>query len=260
MPKGKAAWSAALQSRVTDISGLRLHDRGAGAGRPVVFVHGLAVSSRYFIPILEAMAPWFECRAVDLPGYGASDDPGRVLGIPELADGLASWLQAADLQGAALVGNSAGCQIVADCAVRYPQLAGPLVLIGPTVDPAARSGIRQLLRWLRTGLHADITQLPLLLADSSRAGWGRVARTYRYMLADHIEHKLPDIAQPTLIIRGSCDPIVPQRWAEQASAMLPHGSWESIDGGAHIVHYTLPHSSGLVIRRFFDDIGWAPHG
>ena len=258
MPSRKTAWSAALQSRVTDIGGLRLHDRGAGEGRPIVFVHGLAVSSRSFIPTIEALAPFYDCRAVDLPGYGVSDDPGRVLDIPGLADALASWLEAAGLSGASLVGNSAGCQVVADCAARFPALVGPLVLVGPTVDPAARSGLRQFLRFLRTGLRADVTQTPLLISDATRAGWARVARTYRFMLADHIEQKLPDIAQPTLLVRGSADPIVPQRWIEQATRLLPDGRCEVVSGGGHIVHYTLPQSVGLLIREFLDDVAWAP--
>lgn len=256
MGRPKAAWSAALQSRVTDIGGLRLHDRGAGAGPPIAFVHGLAVSSRYFIPTIQALAPFYSCRAVDLPGYGFSDDPGRVLDVSGLADALASWLQAAGLQHAVLVGNSAGCQVVADCAARFPQITGPLVLIGPTVDPAARGGVRQFVRFLRTGLRADVTQAPLLLADATRAGWGRVVRTYRFMLDDHIEHKLPGITQPALLLRGSRDPIVPQRWLEQASRLMPDARWDVVDPGAHIVHFTLPQSVGLLIREFLADIGW----
>lgn len=257
MAKGKAAWSAALQSRVTEVGGLRVHDRGAGSGHPVVFVHGFAISSRSFIPIVLALAPWFACRAVDLPGYGPSEDPQAVLDVAGLADALAAWLETAGLQGAVLVGNSAGCQIVVDCAMRYPQLAGPLVLIGPTVDPSGRSAVRQLWRCARTGLRSDVTHTPLLISDARRAGWRRVARTFRYQLSDRIEQKLPKITQPTLVIRGSRDPIAPQRWVEQASAVLPNGRWETIDGGAHIVHYTLPQSVGLVIRNFLHDIGWA---
>ena len=256
MGSRKAAWSAALQSRVTDIGGLRLHDQGAGQGAPLVFVHGLAVSGRTFIPTLQALAPFYACRALDLPGYGVSDDPGRVLDMRGHADALASWLQAAGLEGAALVGNSAGCQVVADCAARFPDLVGPLVLISPTVDPAARGAVRQFLRFLRTGFRADVTQAPLLISDATRAGWGRVARTYRFMLADHIEHKLPDVTQPTLLIRGSADPIVPQRWIQQAAHLLPHGRWEVVAGGGHIAHYTLPQSVGLLIREFLDGIGW----
>jgi pimeloyl-ACP methyl ester carboxylesterase len=254
MPTAKTAWSAALQSRVTDVAGVRLHDLGAGRGRPVVFVHVLGGSSRSLIPLLTALAPFYDGHAVDLPGHGSSDNPARVLDIPGLADALAGWVEAAGLHGAAVVGTSTGCQVVADCAARHPQLLGPVVLISPTVDPAARGAVRQLVRLARTGLRADVTQVPLLLGDAARAGWWRVARTFRHLLADRIESKLPDISQPTLIIRGSADPIVPQRWAEQASAMLPDGRWESVAGGAHAVHYTFPQAVGLLIRTFLDDL------
>ena len=38
--------------------------------------------------------------------------------------------------------NSTGCQVVVDLAVHSPELLGPVVLVGPTVDRGARS-IRQ---------------------------------------------------------------------------------------------------------------------
>src|SRR5687768_4621274 len=112
MAKGKAGWSAALQSRYTAVDGLRLHDRGAGSGPPMVFVHGIAVSSRSFIPLVRALAPWFSCRAVDLPGFGRSQRPETTADVEGLTAALASWLRATGNLDAVLVGNSAGCQVI----------------------------------------------------------------------------------------------------------------------------------------------------
>src|SRR3712207_6887962 len=47
----------------------------------------------------------------DLPGFGRSTKPPKVLTIPDLADALAAWMAEAGLGRAALVGNSLGCQI-----------------------------------------------------------------------------------------------------------------------------------------------------
>jgi pimeloyl-ACP methyl ester carboxylesterase len=255
MAKHKAGWSAELQSRYTHVDGMQLHDRGAGSGRPMVFVHGIAVSSRYFIPLVRALAPWFSCRAVDLPGFGRSEPPATTADVAGLAAALTGWLRMTGNLDAVLVGNSAGCQVIATAVATTPDLAGPVVFLGPTMDPEARSGTRQFGRWLRTSWRADVTQLPVLIDDCNRAGWARVARTFRFFLDDAIEEKLPSVSQPALVVRGTKDPIVPQRWARDAVARLPRGRLEVVAGGGHILNYTHPQSVGLIVREFLDEIG-----
>jgi pimeloyl-ACP methyl ester carboxylesterase len=41
-----------------------------------------------------------------------------------------------------VLGNSFGCQVAVELAVRHPHRVGGLVLVGPTIDPAARTAIR----------------------------------------------------------------------------------------------------------------------
>ena len=113
---------------------------------PVVLVHGLIVSSRYLVPLAARLARDYPVYAPDLPGYGESAKPGRVLNVPELADALAAWMRAVGLDRAALIGNSFGCQILADFGVRYPDRIERAVLLGPTGDPCGRSASRQVAR------------------------------------------------------------------------------------------------------------------
>src|SRR3712207_2913062 len=80
----------------TVVHGRRIHARvwrgpEAGPGSevaPVVLVHGLAVSSRYFAPTAVRLARHFPVFAPDLLGWGRSDKPAGLLQLPELADAL----------------------------------------------------------------------------------------------------------------------------------------------------------------------------
>ena len=78
-----------------------IHDRASlaspNAAPPLVMVHGLAVSHRYLMPLAAKLAGDLAVHVIDLPGFGLSSDPGRVLNVAEHADHLAAWLQAADL-------------------------------------------------------------------------------------------------------------------------------------------------------------------
>ncbi|HEX2088386.1 MAG TPA: alpha/beta fold hydrolase [Actinomycetota bacterium] len=55
---------------------------------------------------------------------------------------------------------------------------------------------------------------------------------------------------PTLVVRGSRDMMVPQRWAEEAAALLPNGRLAVVPGAAHCVNYSAPQPFVDVLRRF----------
>jgi pimeloyl-ACP methyl ester carboxylesterase len=118
---------------------------------PVVLVHGLVVSSRYMVPLTRALAADFRVYAPDLPGFGESSKPSRTLDLPAMADTLHAWMRTIGLTKVALVGNSFGCQLIAELAVRHPEIVARLVLQGPTVDAAARSLPVQVWRTLWNG-------------------------------------------------------------------------------------------------------------
>jgi 2-hydroxy-6-oxonona-2,4-dienedioate hydrolase len=249
-----------LGSHWTEVSGVRVFARvssGLGSGRsdPIVLVHGQVISSRYMVPTAELLAPEFRVFAPDLPGFGLSGKPKRVLSVPELADALAGWMEANAFERASLVANSLGCQIVVDLAVRHPELAGALVLAGPTIDPRGRSAPVQIARWFMDWPGERPSLALAHLQDYARAGLRRTLHTFRHALADRIEDKLPLVQCPTLVVRGERDPIVPQRWAEEAARLLPRGRLLVIPGGPHCVNYSTPRAFARVVRTFLRGCG-----
>lgn len=247
-----------FESRWTRVRGTRVHDRASSVvgprAMPIVLVHGLAVSHRYLMPLAARLAPRYPVRAVDLPGFGLSEEPGSVLDVPELADRLAEWLTTAGLTPAAVLGNSFGCQVAVDLAVRHPALVRCLVLVGPTIDPQARTAPRQILRWLRNLPHEDPSLLPVVLRDLVDAGPRRVVRTLGIALRDPIERKLPAVRVPALVTRGGLEPVVPQRWAEQATELLPHGQLAVVPGSPHDATYTAAENLAALVLPFLDRV------
>ena len=202
------------------------------------------------IPLAERLASHRRVYALDLPGFGRSDKPRRPLNIMELSDALAAWMRENRLDGASLLANSIGCQVVVDLAIRRPELVGRMILVSPTVDRQARTVFRQFFRLL-----LDVPREPLLLpfialVDYMQAGLGRAAQTFGYALQDLIEDKLPHVSQPTLIIRGGRDPIVSQSWVEEVNALLPESSLIVIRGAAHGVNYNSPEQLARIVLDF----------
>ena len=123
----------------------RVSTGGEAGAPPMVLVHGLGVSGRYLLPTARRLMNDYPVYVPDLPGWGKSERPPHALTVPQAADALAAWMRQMRLAEACLVGNSLGCQFIIDLAVRYPELVGWAVLVGPTVDPAARSVFGQAL-------------------------------------------------------------------------------------------------------------------
>ncbi|MFL6178576.1 MAG: alpha/beta fold hydrolase, partial [Actinomycetes bacterium] len=113
------------------------------SGQPgIVLVHGLGCSHRYFAPLAAALDD-LPVVAPDLPGFGGTPGPPRALDVRGLSGALTGWLRASGNVGAVIVANSAGCQVAVDLAAHSPELVGPAVLVGPTMDTAARNVVAQ---------------------------------------------------------------------------------------------------------------------
>jgi len=192
------------------------------------------------LPLAQSLAPSFSVFAPDLPGYGRSQRPRTPLGLAELAAALAGWLDAAGLQRPAFVANSMGCQVVTELAVRLPGRVGPMVLVGPTVDPQRRAARHQLLGGLRDAAREPRSLLAIAARDDAVFGVGALLATARSALADRIEERLPLIVQPTVVVRGENDGFVGQGWAEKAAALLPRSRLVLVPREPHAVHYTRP--------------------
>jgi pimeloyl-ACP methyl ester carboxylesterase len=237
----------------TDTANGPIHTRAGGATLdrpPVVLVHGMVISSRYMVPTALELAPLCPVYAVDLPGYGDSVKPHAILGLPELADALAAWMDAMRFPSAHLVANSFGCQVLAEFALRHVQRVDRLVFQGPTVDPTARSVRQQLVRLIQNSSSEAPGLAWITTVDYVKAGMRRIRATIRMAIEDRIEDKLPGIVAPTLVVRGGNDPLVPQPWAAEVVRRLPKGELRVLPGLGHTINYTAPREFVATLRPF----------
>lgn len=224
----------------------------AGDLPPVVLVHGLGVSGRYMAPAAARIARRARVYVPDLPGFGRSDKPRRALGVPALAEALAGWMAAAGVGRAAVVGHSFGCQVVVELAVSRPALVARAVLAAPLMDPRGRSALRQIWRLLLDAPREPLSLVPLVASDYLRAGLARAARTLGLAVRDRVEEKLPRLRMPALVVRGSRDPVVPRRWAEEVARLLPRGESATVSGAAHAVNYSAASEFARLVLEFLE--------
>jgi 2-hydroxy-6-oxonona-2,4-dienedioate hydrolase len=230
-----------------------LRSEAASHRPPVVLVHGYGMSSRYMMPLALELARDFAVYAPDLPGFGRSSKPRKVLDMVELADALAAWMARIGLRRAVMIGNSMGCQVLVELAVRHQDRVDRLVLQGLTPDPAARTVRQQVWRQLVNSRH-DVSWaiMRIGLRDYAAAGPRRLLLTLRHILRHRVEDQLPLITMPTLVVRGTRDAVMPHEWAHKAASLLPRGRLVEVASGAHIMHFHAPDRLARMLRRFLE--------
>ena len=242
--------SARLREVWATVAGARRHARVAtfGARRgapPLVLVHGLGVSSAYWVPLAARLAERHAVYVLDL----RAEDEEPVDEIGDLAEVVVAWLDALGVRRATLVANSLGCQTAAEVAARWPERVASLVLVGPTVDPTARGFWRQAARLAASAPFEPPALDAIVVGDYLRLGPRAFAGEVRAMLRHRPESALARLRAPTLVVRGAHDRIVPRRWAAEA-ARLARGSWVEVPDAGHAVHFDEPDAVAAVIERF----------
>ncbi|MEI4270594.1 alpha/beta hydrolase [Klenkia sp. LSe6-5] len=230
---------------------VRVHHSEAGTGgRPIVLVHGLGMSGRSMVPALQVLGRERRTLAPDLPGYGRTRGGGRPLGIPGLADALVRWLDAAGLDEVDLVGHSMGAQVAAAAVLRAPGRAGHLVLVGPTRDPAARTWVGQAWRLLVDAPRERPALIPVAVRDYLRAGPLTMVAVLRHALRRPEEQAMGGVDVPTLVLRGSRDPVAGQRWCEDLVRRLPQGRLQVVPGAPHGLVFSAPEAFARAVLGF----------
>jgi len=219
---------------------------------PLVCVHGFVIPGVYMLPLAEILAPHTDVLIPDLPGYGASVRPPPTLGPVALAAALVELLDGLALPVAHFLGNSYGCQIVAELAARHPERVGKVVLAGPTVDPRHRSALQQIMRLGLTAIFENPRLPALVIRHFLAAGPQTLLATLHHCLSHSMETTLPRISAPVLVVRGTRDFLVPQPWAEEAAHLLPRGQLAVLSGAAHGLNYSSPLKLARAIAPFLD--------
>jgi 2-hydroxy-6-oxonona-2,4-dienedioate hydrolase len=247
-----------LRHTWTDVDGLRIHalvsvDSLSLDAPAIVLVHGSGLSGRYMIPTARQLTIDHRVYVPDLPGFGDSDKPTTVLNVPQLADSLAAWISTVGIERAALLGNSFGCQVIADLAGRYPDRLERAILQGPTTPPDERSWFWQFIRWRQNQRYNPRSLGPVTYEDYKKCGLRRMYRSFHYQLTDRIEDKAHRITVPVLVVRGANDPIANQRWCEQITGLCRQGRLVVIPEVAHTLCFTAPVELANVSRAFLNE-------
>lgn len=213
------------------LGGQRITVSSSGYGPPLLLIHGLSGSARWWRQTLPALQGQ-RAYAVNLAGFGEAGGQ-RQLGVRASAALLGEWLRYHNLSDVVVVGHSMGGHISLHLASAHPERLRGLVLV--SASGLLRGEWWKLAMTLpRAALSGKRRFVPTVVADGFRAGVFNLHRATRDLLHDDVGELLPGIGMPTLVVWGGQDNIVPPQLGRALADAIPGAQLVMLPRAAHV--------------------------
>ena len=217
---------AGIESLQTNVNDYRAHYLKAGAGPPIVLLHGGASDSLDWLPTMAALSQSYTLYAPDLLGFGQNERNSEGYYLSEFSDFITGFIDTLGLEKPALVGHSFGGRLCLDIALQHPEKVGRLVL----ADAAGLGKVSKFGTVLLTGFWVVRNIF-------------RIAQPYPKFLAREGDDpawacvdELPNLKMPTLIIWKRHDLYYPIHVAQRAAELIPGARLVIVPGLGHAPH------------------------
>ena len=256
---------------------MSLYVQQTGEGEPLCLLHGWALNSRVWDPIVEALQQDYQVQAFDLPGHGKSAPPDNGdYTIDSLADIISQQLE----PGTVLAGWSLGGLIAIRIAAKYPQLVKKLVLIASSPQFANseswKHGVKKsiidgfandLAAHYRETIHRFLA-IQMFGSDKAKP----VIRELREKVFANGEPHIDSLSKglqilkdcdlwdeaatikcPTLVLLGEKDTLLPKDSGNSTRDTIPHSELKIIKGAGHAPFISHPDEFLKIIKQFIND-------
>ncbi len=222
-------------------------------GETLVLLHGYAANSSWWRPQIPALAQENRVIAIDARGSGLSAQPETGYTIEQLADDVATVLDALGVAEPVVVaGHSTGGFVVTDFTLRYPERVKKIILVATPLSFAGSSTIRTANFFMSfPDFFFRIGQRVYELDPRGQASLLGLKRLFRDSLIhwDGTE-KFSRIQQPALVIEGFRDALFPASSYQKEADLLPQAEIVQIRVSKHQVTLERPKAVLRAVQQF----------
>lgn len=249
----------------------------SGQGKPLVCLHGWAMSAAVFQELAALLADDYQLFIPDLPGHGASDSP-QSFELQAYAGDLSFWVRQTVPSPCSVLGWSLGGMLALELAQDNQLAIDKLILVSTTPQFTASDDwpfglpttqVRALARNLRRRFEKTLGEFFALSFAGEDISPERMRAIRRFavysnpppepdsalgcleMLSSQNQRgALKDIAQPSLVLHGSLDRISPVDAGRQMAKDLPRSEFVEFPEVSHGPFLSRPEEIADSIRRF----------
>lgn len=258
------------------INGTRLAWREAGAGQPLVLLHGFPFDSRLWEPQLGALPAGWRAIAPDLRGFGRSRAGDLPLTMEQHARDVRALLELLGIEQAVVAGLSMGGYCALALHRLDPARVRALVLCDTRAEPDTDENRRQRAAQVAIARERGVDDvvrpmLARLLAPATVAGNPALARGLEELMRGtppatlvaalqglasrpDAQPQLAGIRVPTLVLGGELDEITPPAVLRQLAADIPGARLELLPGAGHVSNLEAEAGFNAALHAFLAEL------
>jgi len=240
----------------------------AGAGEPVVLIHGVGLRLEAWAPQFDALAETHRVIAVDMPGHGGSAPIARGSDLAAYVTWCLRLFDDLGLDAVNVAGHSMGALIAGGCSVTTPERVRRVALVSAVHrrDPDASAAVRAraaeiaagqidpttaLTRWFDDGTGPPgvyevvkrwLTEVDVGGYAAAYAAFAEGDRSY----AD----RWGEFNGPALCLTGELDPNSTPQMTLDLAAAFGDGHAHIVAGHRHMVNMTAPDEVTAALRHW----------
>lgn len=245
---------------ITNTNGIELYYEVHGEGEPLLLIMGLSLSSKSWFRTIPALSEKYKVIVFDNRGVGQSGKPNTPYSIEMMAEDARAVMDAAGVDSAHVYGISMGGMIAQRLTLKYPKRVRSLILGCTTsggtnhVQPSLEVSMQMVSRASSTATPEEVAwaTAPIiyspsflenhrnLVAEDIEKRIEQPILPYAYMLqlqaclAHDTYDLLGQIKNPTLVIHGDADRLIPYENGVTLAEKIPNAEFLTVKGGGHI--------------------------
>lgn len=259
-----------LDLKTVDLDGYSLSYAEAGAGEPMLLVHGSLCDCRYWKPQLTALGKHFRVFSLSLRHYWpeAWDGQGDGFSIAQHTRDVLDFIAQVAGEPAHLVGHSRGGRIALEAAMQSPDQVRSLVLADPGLSRPGEDDRGDFRRRALELIEAGEADAGLALFIDTVTGpdtWRRMVPWFKEMVRDNAatligqarEPACPlemaaiaDLPMPVLLVGGALSPPPYPETLDKLQALLPLAEQLRIAGSSHGMNLGNPRAFNNALIEF----------
>jgi pimeloyl-[acyl-carrier protein] methyl ester esterase len=261
---------------------MSVHVESVGRGMPLLMLHGWAMHSGLWFPLLPRLIERYRMHLVDLPGHGYSEAlVAPPLSLRRIVEAVELAITETSVPGPLMIlGWSLGGQVALEWARLRPERVGALVLMSTTPcfvqrpdwrHAMAEATLRQFGDELTVAYRQTLRRFVALQVQGSEHARDALASLRSQLFArgepspqvlrDSLEllassdlrSGIGAISQPALLIAGDRDTLTPVTAARWLASALPRASLLVVPGAAHAPFLSHPEAVVEALDAFADE-------
>jgi pimeloyl-ACP methyl ester carboxylesterase len=256
------------------VGDLHLYYEVHGQGDPLLLIAGLASDSQSWQPIVGELSRDYRVIVFDNRGAGRTSPDDVDITIPLIADDCIALVNYLGLNSVSILGHSMGGFVAMDCAIRYPDRVGALILAATSAFNSKRNNtlLSDWVSYLESGMDLRlwfrnifywIFSINFFANEVALNEAIRLAIEYTYPQSKEAFKKqveaiakfnclqfLPNITSKTLVICGKKDLLFPPEESIVLSEKIPGARFSLIEKAAHSIHMEFPQEFTQRVRNF----------